>query len=117
MSAISEKSKQKIIEWMFNGRTGISSETMAAIALGVKKRGVFGFDAPHDPSDFGRCYDLVKDVPEIKLAFGEISKKVPKFAGILANWDELCGMYERDFSSGKSPDLYSRIKDLRGDKR
>lgn len=117
MFVISEDSKQKIIEWMFDGRTGVSSETMAAIALGVKKRGAFGFDAPHDPSDFGRCYNLVKDVPEVKLAFGDISKKVPKFAGILANWEELCYLYERDFASGKSQDLYARIKDLRGDKQ
>lgn len=116
MEVISEQSKQKIIEWMFCGGTGISSETMAAIALGVEMKGSFGFDAPHDPSDFGRCYRLVKDVPEIKLAFSEISKKVPKFAGILSSWDELCGLYERDLSLGRSPELYERIKELRGDK-
>ena len=117
MGVISEQSKKKIIEWMFCGRTGISSETMAAIALGVEGKASFGFGAPHDPSDFGRCYGLVKVAPEIKNVFSEISEKVPEFAGILSNWDELCGLYERDLSLGRSSELYDRIKELRGDRR
>jgi hypothetical protein len=105
----------RIAHWMLGGDTGVSSKSMAAIAIGVEKGDVFGYDAPHDPSDFGRCYRLVLCAPEVIDAFPAITKKVPAFAGILANWDELCELYERDLSTGRSEDLYNRIKELRGD--
>lgn len=102
--------------WLISGDTGISSETMAGIALGAtptpgnwRSEG----DAPHDPSDFGRCYRLVKAVPSIRDDFGAIGKAVPAFAGILREWDALCVIYERDLPTGQSDDLYERIRELR----
>jgi hypothetical protein len=106
-----------LIEWLFGDDTGISSKSMAAVALGVTKTGRREFGAPHDPSDFGRCYRLVLAVPEIIDAFPAISKRVPVFTGILENWDELCALYERDLPTGRSNDLYNRIKELRGETR
>ena len=97
-------------EWMTSWDTGVSSETMAAIALGAEKG---RFDAPHDPSDFGRCYRLVQKVPAIRGAFSRIGELVPAFAGILREWDELCRLYERDLHTGSSEELYRRIKELR----
>lgn len=93
--------------------TGVSSETMAGIFLGAGK-GMF--DAPYDPSDFGRCYRLVKKVPAIRSAFERIAELVPSFAGILREWDELCRLYERDEPTGRSDELYRRIKELRTEK-
>ena len=101
-----------IAEWFRGSDTGVSSETMAAIALGAEKG---RFNAPYDPSDFGRCYRLVQKVPAIRNAFDRIGKLEPCFAGILLNWDELCGLYERDLHTGQSKELYRRIKELRGD--
>jgi len=97
-------------EWMTSQDTGVSSETMVAIALGAEKG---RFDAPHDPSDFGRCYRLVQKVPAIYGAFDRIGELVPAFAGILREWEELCRIYERDLPTGISNELYERIKQLR----
>lgn len=96
--------------WMRSGDTGTSSETMAAIALGADS-GDFG--APYDPSDFGRCYRLVQAIPAIRDAFPRIAELVPAFAGILREWDALVAIYLRDLPSGKSGELYQRIKTLR----
>ena len=103
--------------WMLSGETGISSETMLGIALGGKKPSKSNWsarlDAPHDPSDFGRCYRLVQIAPSIREDFDRIGKMVPQFAGILREWDALCAIYERDLLSGKSDELYKKIKQLR----
>ncbi|WP_124485602.1 MULTISPECIES: hypothetical protein [unclassified Burkholderia] len=103
----------QIGNWLVSHDTGLSSETMAAIALGTTKRR--GLHAPHDPGDFGRCYRLVKAVPEVRNAFPRIAKMVKPFAGIVREWDALCEIYERDLPTGRSDELYRRIKELRGD--
>src|SRR3546814_4100612 len=72
--------------WLAGDDVGTSSRTMVAIALGATEG---DFDAPHDPSDFGRCYRLVKAVPAIRESFLTISMRVPAFLRILHNWDEL----------------------------
>ena len=99
-----------LAEWFVSRETGVSSETMASIALGAEKG---YFDAPHDPSDFGRRYRLVKRVPNVRDHFVTIAQRVPVFAGILREWDALCRLYERDLPTGKSRELYDRIKLLR----
>lgn len=114
--ALSQESKAKLIEWLLNGNTGISSKSMAAVAVGTKLGDGWGFDAPHDPSDFSRCYKLVQRVPEIRRFFPQIGRRIPKFKGILDNWDNLCRIHDRDIDSGGSSELYILIKTLRGDK-
>lgn len=112
---LSQETVKRIGQWLANGDTGVSSETMVAISMGAVASDETGFDAPYDPSDFGRCYKLVKAVPELRDQFKRIGEIVPTFAGILQNWDELCETFERDAPKGRSDDLYSRIKELRGD--
>lgn len=98
--------------WLVGGDDGISSVSMVAIALGATKG---DFDAPHDTGDFGRCYRLVAAIPQIKSYFPRIGELVPAFAGILDEWDDLVEIYLRDSPSGRSDELYKRIKELRGD--
>lgn len=114
--SLSPESRSKLIKWLINGETGISSKTMAAVSMGERIVQNHGMDAPYDPSDFRRCYLLVEAIPEIKEFFPEIGKVVPKFKGILENWDELCRLYERDKNKKSSPELYHRIKMLREDR-
>jgi hypothetical protein len=114
--SLSTQAQSALGNWLIGGNTGTSSETMAAIALGATKTNAFRMDAPHDPSDFGRCYKLVQTVPEIRDHFPRIAKKVKPFAGILREWDALVQIYERDKPKGESTELYNRIKELRGDK-
>lgn len=117
--SLSTQAQSELGNWLINGDTGVSSQTMAAIALGATNLSSRGWnvDAPRDPSDFGRCYKLVQHVPEIREHFPRIGKKVKQFAGILANWDELVYLYERDKPKGESTELYNRIRELRGDKK
>lgn len=112
---LSHKAIVAIAQWFADDDTGTSSQTIAVIAMGAKKVGKARMDAPHDPDDFGRCLRLVKRVPELREHFARIGKTVKAFAGILDNWDELVAIYERDRPTGRSQDLYRRIKELRGD--
>lgn len=116
--SLSTQAQVDLGNWLINGDTGVSSKTMAAIALGATNLSSTGWniDAPYDPSDFGRCYRLVQKVPEIRDHFPRIAKKVKPFAGILREWDELVRIYERDKPKGTSDELYNRIRELRGDK-
>ena len=82
-----------VIYWLVSDDTGVSSQTMAAIAIGAGDPRNFG--APYDADDFGRCYRLVKACPFIREHFGAIARVVPRFAPILAEWDELCALHER----------------------
>lgn len=103
---------KKLGEWLANGDIGISSKTMAAIALGAKTG---NFNAPYDPSDFNRCYKLVERVPSIRNSFDQISQIVPVFAGILREWDELCVLFNSEKDSGMCRKTYARIKELRAE--
>jgi hypothetical protein len=114
--SLSTQAQSELGNWLLNGNVGISSKTMAAIALGATDMSGWKVDAPHDPADFGRCYKLVQAVPEIRAHFPRIAKKVKPFAGIIREWDELARIYERDKPKGESPELYNRIRELRGDK-
>lgn len=111
---LSAAAQRKIGNWLLSHDTGNSSETMAAIALGASTRS--GLHAPHDVSDFGRCYRLVKKVPEIRQSFPRLARKCPAFAGIVREWDELVVIYLRDLPKFGSKELYQRIKQLRGDR-
>lgn len=109
---------KKAVNWLLSGDTGISSESMLVTALGIKSKrvGMHGLNAPYDPSDFKRCLELVKEIPEIKEFFPEISKKIPVFKKILENWNELEDIYEKDKKYGISPELYYLIGSYRGDR-
>lgn len=97
--------KSKLIEWLLSGDTGTSSLTLAALAYGKK---IDRMDIPSDVSDFGRCYRLVKAVPEVKGCFHFIAKEFPKYEPILENWDRLCFLYDvKNFEL-----LYKVLKEL-----
>lgn len=56
--------RRRAAEWLLSGDTGISSETMCAYFLGIKKGDVFGSQAPSDAADRGRCIRLLERIPE-----------------------------------------------------
>lgn len=108
----------KVLQWQSTGDVGVSSATMASIALGLDKP-FYGshFDAPHDPSDMLRCMKLLEAIPEIRDHFPTIAKRVPTFKGIIEQWDELAEVMSRECVGDKwrAPDAYKMIKELRGD--
>lgn len=105
---------KRLGQWLVSRDTGVSSRTMAAIALGSGPDEDADYDAPYDPADFGRCRRLVAACPFIREHFDSIGTLVPAFAPILAEWDELCRLYDRDLPTGRSDVLYNRLRVLRG---
>jgi hypothetical protein len=81
----------KIGRWFVEGDTGLSSEFMAAVALGYsgKKRVI---NRPYDGGDFGRCLRLVEKVPEIRHYFSEIASASTEWEVIIKHWDELVSL-------------------------
>lgn len=106
----------ELTEWLAGDDTGISSETIVKVALGIKK-GRWGFNPPRDPSDFGRCYRLVVRFPYLRESFGKVGEDCPSFKPILDNWDELCGMYDAGKAQGRAPIMYARMKELLGENK
>lgn len=103
------------IEWLFMGEVGISSKTMCAAILDQVPAGVrkgFYFDVPHDPDDFDRCYmfaikcSLTAD--QLKL----VKERIPWYAPIIDNWEELVTLYGQEMTSGRCPRLYKRLREL-----
>lgn len=107
----------KVLQWQASGNVGISSATMASIALGMDKN-FFGryFNPPWDPADLGRCMNLVAHIPEIRNHFPAIAERCPQFAPILEHWDELIAMVKSEWAAGdRAPKTYARMKELLGE--
>lgn len=98
--------------WIEGIDRGVSSETIwHAIVSGVRRQGA---STPRDPSDFGRCYRLVEAF-KWRPRLADVVKLNPEWAGLVEHWDELSATYERELPTGKAPELYARIKELRGE--
>lgn len=111
---MNHKDLAAIGKWLAYGNIGVSSRTMLAIALNPSLHyDRMCMDAPHDPSDFLRCCNLIEAVPSIRDDFERIGQIVPQFAGILREFDALCEIVERDRNSSGSQELYDRIQTLR----
>lgn len=119
MFKLPKKALPRIGEWLVSGDTGVSSETIVAIALGAR---VGRFDIPWDRSDFGHCYRLLKKVPELVDSLPLVAEVCPKWQPLVENWEELTSLYELDMSDKKKLGVHawqnrcnSRIKELHDD--
>ena len=78
--------------WLSNGDTGISSETIWSVMTGhpVRRKGW-----PSDPSDFGRCYRLLKVMPSWRARLGEVAAAFPStpWVSLIARWDDVEKLY------------------------
>ena len=108
--------------WLANGETGISSKTIHAVLTGMVDNTVFNtspswfrYDTPHDPSDFRRCYLLLKFIPEWKQRLHEVAERFPEWKPFVEHWDELTQLYEeeRENVDRKAHKLYARMQELR----
>jgi hypothetical protein len=114
MSELTENMK----DWLRNGERGISSETIFEALTGIPLvSGVWGYSTPRDPSDFYRCYKLLKAVPEFRNRIKEVGEQFPHWKPLVENWDELEVLLEEELkrSDDKAPKLYNRIHELNGD--
>jgi len=101
-------------EWIIGGDTGISSKTIWAVMMGSipNNPSPFQFDTPLDPSDFGRCHRLLVLFPEWRDRLPEVAEVFPKWGPMIREWDKMTALYERDYKSGISTELYKLMQKL-----
>ena len=99
-------------EWAAGRDTGISSLTIYHVMTGNPIRD-YWYSTPSDPSDFGRCYRLLKLFPQWKPRLQEVAVRFPEWKNLVSEWDALEKMYERELAT---PDptypMYRRMKEL-----
>ena len=102
---------KRVIEWLLGGDTGISSKTIVGVMTGCACNWT---DIPYDPSDFGRCYRLLKLIPEWRGRMREMGERYPKWGPMAEAWEELTALYEEELqrADGRAPKLYERMRTL-----
>lgn len=106
------------IHWLANGERGLSSETIFETLTGIDcKRDIWGGgrkDYPLDPDDLRRCVRLLQRVPELAPRIGEMRAVSPVWARLVAAWDELTALLEREApgNRGCAPKCYARMREI-----
>ena len=104
-------------EWITGHDTGVSSKAIYRHFMGyTRERSAWGTH-PHDPSDFGRCYRLLKIAPKWCERIGEMAEYSKTWAAMAGAWDELTTMYEAALKAGDGATLearkmYDRMKQI-----
>jgi len=111
---MSENLALKVLEWTAGDDVGISSQCMAFVSCGVKPKYKC---TPSDPADLNRCLKLVKQIPEIKDKFDQISKISNHWKSVIDNWDLLEKTFIDevgfDWCNGRrAPETYKLMKEL-----
>ena len=104
------KEEKKIAKWLIEGETGLSSKSMASVALGYEGKEL---NYPHDPSDFRRCYlFLMECIKDHKALLDKMALLSEKWASIRDNWLELLDLYTEEHGQKTAPKLYKKMKEL-----
>lgn len=98
-----------------NGDRGISSETIFGAITGLNLNS--SKYPPADPSDFYRCYKLIKAVPEWKTELYKVAELSNTWKNVVDNWDKLSELLEeqiewRDKDISASNGMYDFMKQL-----
>lgn len=96
--------------WRQTDDTAASSVYMANVMSGLSNTQAFAH--PHDPDDFGRCYRLLRSVPEFADKLEALSTCPAPWPDLIVNWSELEGLYEEELANGRAPKLYSRMRSI-----
>lgn len=96
-------------QWAKSWDTGQSSMTIYNfMARGIVSRP----EIPHDPSDFGRCYRLLKVAPEWRARMAEMGAVIATWTPYADAWDELERLFEEESPTGMAPILFARLQEL-----
>lgn len=79
--------QMKVIHWLANGSTGISSKTMAFWLAFEIKRDDNGH--PHDPADLDRCLRLLEAAPWLRPSLSRMREMSPAWAALVDRWTEV----------------------------
>lgn len=97
-----EKPTKTPAEWADGRDTGTSSLTIYAAMTGMSNPHEY-HAPPRDPSDFGRCYRLLKLFPSWRERLDSVSAICPEFKPFIENWDKLTQMYEDELAKKIAP--------------
>lgn len=105
------------IMWLAIGNRGLSSETLFSLATGVDLTQDDGYNHPHDPSDLGRCRQLLERCPELVGNLPRVAAAGPEWAALIPRWDELCALMDEESpewreGKGKAPKTYALMKEI-----
>ena len=107
-----QKRKTEQWAWLNGGDTGSSSLAIFHHMTGTMPRAYLYADYPLDPSDFGRCYRLLKRFPGWRRRICEMREHGAAWKRLVAQWAEMEALYERDLPTGSSADLYDLMSKL-----
>ena len=99
--------------WIVGGDTGTSSETIWAVMMGAAEpKDSWRRGYPLDPDDFGRCYRLLKLIPEWRERLPEVAARYPTWRFLVQNWTLLTRMYVLTVNSGgrRAPKMYDLMQ-------
>lgn len=77
------------MQWLASGDRGASSNTLAQHLTGWSCMQGLGRGHPRDPSDFGRCLELLKQVPALKPMLPQMADVSPEWDALVARWDDI----------------------------
>lgn len=88
------------LRWLTSGKNGMSSEAMLRAAMvaqgGAVPDGLARYSrtaTPMDVADFGRCYNLLKEIPEVANQWDAIAALGPTWAIMRFLWPRWTAMY------------------------
>jgi hypothetical protein len=98
-------------EWR-NGRdTGISSLTIYSVVTGFPSPHEC-YNPPRDPSDFGRCYRLLKLFPDWLKSMPAVADRYPAWKPFVREWEKLTTMYEKALATDDGNVMYYFMQQL-----
>lgn len=105
------------IDWLANGKRGLSSETLFTIATGVDCTRGMGYNYPRDPDDISRCRLLLEKCPELVSCLPRVAVAGPEWAALIQRWDEVCALMDKEspdwrLGRGAAPKTYALMRDI-----
>ena len=94
--------------WLRCDDKGRSSEYLASVLCGFSRE----FAYPHDPDDFGRCYRLLRAVPQAREKWDALKTLAEPWPTLAIHWEELEKFFEEEGPTGRAPRLYDRLQEL-----
>lgn len=112
VKAMKKETLNKALQYVATNNLGLSSRTMLNCFIGNQN---FQINYPHDPSDFARCYGLLKAVPEWEKEIHKLKALSEVWNRLIDNWDELSKMYEKKATNWReynSISMYDRMQSI-----
>lgn len=125
--SLSTESREKAISWIAGEGTGVSSKTIWSMMMSGEPCKYN--DTPHDTSDFGRCYRLLKLIPEFEENLERMKgiKNETRINGypergwlekntwevLVDNYKKLCELYELAVKTDDGKEFYDFWRSIR----